>query len=163
MAKKKRFVFLSDEFYGAYPASEFPEIEQKRYRPYIQVIIEIGELKFAIPLRSGINHPHVFWTDKENHCGVDFSKAVVINDDCYIDSENEPRLRQNEFDALRGKDYRIKVKMSAYIEKYKKARKNINDPINHTLVKFSTLQYFENEIGFEEESPKDDVQDANSL
>ena len=27
MAKKKRFVFLSDEFYDAYPASEFPEIE----------------------------------------------------------------------------------------------------------------------------------------
>lgn len=34
MAKKKRFVFLTDEFYNAYPAAVYPEIEQKKYRPY---------------------------------------------------------------------------------------------------------------------------------
>lgn len=31
-------------------------------------------------------------------------------------------IRQNEFDALRGKDYKIKIKMEKYIEKYKKAK-----------------------------------------
>lgn len=29
MAKKKRFVFLTDEFYKAYPSELYPEIEQK--------------------------------------------------------------------------------------------------------------------------------------
>ena len=41
MAKKKRFVFLSKKFYNTYPASQYPEIEQKENRPYIQVCVEI--------------------------------------------------------------------------------------------------------------------------
>lgn len=34
MAKMKRFVFLSNDFYTAYPAAQYPEIEQKHNRPY---------------------------------------------------------------------------------------------------------------------------------
>lgn len=41
MAKKKRFVFLSKKFYNTYPASQYPEIEQKENRPYIQACVEI--------------------------------------------------------------------------------------------------------------------------
>ncbi len=147
MAKKKRFVFLSKTFYNTYPASQYPEIEQKENRPYIQVCVEIDGVQYAIPLRSDIHHPHVLWTDKENNCGVDFSKVVVIKDEDYIDSVKEPHLRQNEFDALRGKDYKIKTKMAKYIADYKKAKQDLSKPINQTLVKYSTLQYFEKEIG----------------
>lgn len=93
MAKKKRFVFLPNEFYDAYPKEEYPEIEQKHNRPYIQVYVKIDGIQFAIPLRSGINHPHVLWTDKPNNCGVDFSKAVVIKQESYIDFSAEPHLR----------------------------------------------------------------------
>lgn len=60
MAKKKRFVFLSNKFYETYPSSEYPEIEQKKNRPYIQVCVEIDGVQYAIPLRSDIHHPHVF-------------------------------------------------------------------------------------------------------
>ena len=147
MAKKKRFIFLSNEFYNAYPASEYPEMEQKLNRPYIQVYVEIDGIQFAIPLRSDIHHPHVLWTDKTNHCGVNFSKAVVIKQENYIDMNKVPHLRQNEFDALRGKDYRIKIKMQNYIKKYKKAKQDLSNPINQNLVKYSTLQYFEEELG----------------
>ena len=122
MAKKKRFVFLSKKFYNTYPISRYPEMEQKQNRPYIQVYVEIDGVQYAIPLRSAINHPHVLWTDKKNHCGVDFSKAVVIKDESYIDLSVEPHLRQNEYDALRGKDFKIKSKMEKYISDYKKAK-----------------------------------------
>lgn len=147
MAKKKRFVFLSQKFYNTYPTSQYPEMEQKQNRPYIQVCVEIDGVQYAIPLRSDIHHPHVLWTDKKNHCGVDFSKAVVIKEDSYIDLSVEPHLRQNEFDALRGKDFKIKSKMVKYIADYKKAKKDLSKPINQMLVKYSTLQYFEKEIG----------------
>ena len=147
MAKEKRFVFLSKKFYNTYPTSQYPEMEQKQNRPYIQVYVEIDGVQYAIPLRSDIYHPHVFWTDKENHCGVDFSKAVVVTDESYIDFSTEPHLRQNEFNALRGKDFKIKSKMEKYIADYKKAKKDLSNPINQTLVKYSTLQYFEKEIG----------------
>lgn len=147
MAKKKRFIFLTDEFYQAYPSELYPEIEQKHNRPYIQVYVEINGIQYAIPLSSEIHHPHVLWTDKKNHCGVDFSKAVVITDEKYIDMLTEPHIRENEFNALRGKDYKIKVKMEKYIEEYKKAKQDLGKKHNQNLVKYSTLQYFEKEIG----------------
>lgn len=147
MAKKKRFVFLTDEFYKAYPSELYPEIEQKHNRPYVQVYVKINGVQYAIPLRSDIHHPHVLWTDKQNHCGVDFSKAVVITDDKYIDMLTEPHIRENEFNALRGKDYKIRVKMEKYIEEYKKAKQDLNKKHYQNLVKYSTLQYFEKEIG----------------
>ena len=53
-----RFAFLSDKFYEDYPANRYPEIEQKRNRPYVVVFITIGERIFAIPMRSHIRHPH---------------------------------------------------------------------------------------------------------
>ena len=147
MSKKKRFIFLSNDFYNAYPTAQYPEIEQKHNRPYIQIYMEIDGIRYAIPLRSDIHHPHVLWTDKTNHCGIDFSKAVVITKEEYIDTTTIPHLRQNEFDALRGKDYKIKTKMQKYIADYKSAKKDLSKPINQNLVKYSTLQYFEKEIG----------------
>ena len=147
MAKKKRFIFLSEKFYNTYPSAKYPEMEQKKNRPYIQVYVEIDGVQFAIPLRSDIHHPHVLWTDKANHCGVDFSKAVVITDDSYIDFSTEPNLRQKEFNALRGKDFKIKMKMEKYIADYKKAKQDLSKSVNQMLVKYSTLQYFEKEIG----------------
>ena len=98
MAQHRRFVFLSNEFYKDYPHDLFPEIEQKTQRPYIQLMTTINGVQYAIPLRSNINHPHVFWTDKNNHCGIDFSKAVIITDEKYIDTTVTPYIRQNEFD-----------------------------------------------------------------
>ena len=125
MANKNRFIFLSQQFYNDYSTVKYPEIEQKTNRPYIQVCVEIDGVQYAISLRSDIHHPHVLWTDKANYCGVDFSKAVVVSDDKYIDYTKTPYLRQNEFDALRGKDYKIKQKMEKYIQKYKDAKKDI--------------------------------------
>lgn len=143
MAKERRFVFLSEDFYQRYPSAQYPEIEQKKTRPYIQIYVEVNGIKFAIPLRSDIHHPHVLWTDKQNHCGVDFSKSVVILDEKYIDTTSEPHLRQKEFNALRGKDFKIKTKLQKYIEKYKQAKEEPDKPINKLLLRYSTLQYFE--------------------
>ncbi|WP_310604510.1 hypothetical protein [Anaerosporobacter sp.] len=70
MTKKKRFLFLSEEFYLAYPPEDYPKMEQKHNRPYIQVYVEIEGIQYAIPLRSDIHHPHVLWTDKKNHCSI---------------------------------------------------------------------------------------------
>ncbi len=147
MEKKKRFIFLTDKFYEDYPHDKYSEIEQKPTRPYIQVVVEIEGVQFAVPLRSDINHPHVLWTDKPNHCGVDFSKAVVITDaEKYIDYQKDPYIRPSEFDALRGKDYKIKEKMIRYIADYKDAKNNLSDPIKQKLYEYSTLQYFEKYI-----------------
>jgi protein AbiQ len=142
----RRFVFLSKQFHNRYPLSDFPELEAKETRPFIQVCVEIEGIRFAIPLRSNINHPYAFWTDKENKCGADYTKAVVIESDGYIDTTIRPYIRANEFKALQGKSYEIKSGMIGYIKKYKKAKANLLIPRNERLVRFSTLQYFEKYI-----------------
>ena len=73
-----KYIFLTENFYNDYKSCE--EIEKKLTRPYIQVCIEVDGKVFAIPLRSHIKHPNVLWTDKENQCGLDFSKAVLSSD-----------------------------------------------------------------------------------
>lgn len=138
-----KFAFLTDAFYEDYPSEMYPEIEQKRNRPYIVIYVKIGETEFAIPMRSHIRHPHAYLTDKENGCGVDYTKAVVILDEeRYLDTSRKPYIRPNEFDALRGKEYRIQCGMQKYIEKYKKAKSSEKE-IDQLLVRCSTLQYFE--------------------
>lgn len=93
MEKNKRFIFLSNDFYNAYPTVKYPEMDLKHDRPYIQILVKIDGVQYAIPLRSGIKHPHVLWTDKANHCGVDFSKAVVITDEKYIQKIQKSKRR----------------------------------------------------------------------
>ncbi len=140
------FIFLSDKFYRDYPRDVYSEIERKQDRPYIQVCVRINDVLFAVPLRSNIHHSFVLWTDKHNHCGVDFSKAVVIADAEYIDTARKPHLRENEFAQLMGKEFIIETKMKRYIAKYKKAKADPKLKSNAILCRMSTLQYFEEYI-----------------
>lgn len=138
------FIFLSQVFYDDY--RHCAEIEQKADRPYIRACVEINGTLFAIPLRSHINHPHVLWTDKENRCGVDFSKTVVLVKPDYIDASRAPHIRPREFDALRGKEHIIRQRLMKYIRDYKKAKMRPDIPRNQMLCAYSTLQYFEDFI-----------------
>lgn len=136
-------VFLTDAFYRAYV--NFPEIEQKETRPYICIQVIVDGVLWGIPLRSHIKHGYAIWTDKENGCGIDFTKAVVIeNPEQYI-SPTRPYIRPEEFKVLKTIDsFRVSKKMKQYIKDYKKAKQNQSIPRNKLLVQFSTLQYFEN-------------------
>ena len=140
------FVFLSDEFFSDY--AKCKEIERKKDRPHIQITIQVGNHIFCIPMRSNINHKHVLWTDKENKCGIDFSKAVVIIDPTrYIDLNRKPHIRKNEFKELkRVSEYEVRRRMLAYIKEYKEAKRKPNIPRNKMLLECSTLQYFEEYI-----------------
>ena len=140
------FVFLTQQFYNDYV--HCPEIEQKPTRPHLRMLIQVKGVTFAIPFRSNISHPNAFLTDPANKCGLDFSKAVVIVDPGkYIDATKSPRIRQNEFDALRGKERIVETGMLRYIKAYEKACKRPDVPRNAMLIKYSTLQYFNNALG----------------
>lgn len=140
------FVFLTRDFYEDY--KHCSEIEQKDNRPYAMVLATINNIDFAIPLRSNIKHNHVVWTDKQSRCGLDLSKALVITDkNKYIDTTTQPHIRQNEFDALRGKEHFIKQKLEHYVNIYTKALRKRYLTDKALLCKYSTLQYFHEELG----------------
>ena len=67
------------------------------FRPYIMLLISINNLLFAIPMRSHITHKHAYFTDVVNKCGVDFTKAVVINNKEYIIKNKVPIIRPHEY------------------------------------------------------------------
>ncbi len=74
------------------------------------ILATINNIDLATPLRSNIKHNNALLTDKANKCGLDFSKAVVINNkEEYINESKKPILRQHEFEELKGKDIVVKI------------------------------------------------------
>lgn len=140
-----KLVFLTKAFYDRY--KHCTEIEQKETRPYARIEVKVNGVLWAIPLRSHIKHGYAIWTDKENGCGIDLSKAVVIEKpEKYISSE-QPHIRDNEFRVLKKIDeYRVAKRFQSYINDYKKAKQNSSVPRNKKLLQCSTLQYFEKYI-----------------
>ena len=140
-----QFMFLTEQFFIDY--SHCPEIEQKRDRPYVRILVRIDNIDFAVPMRSHIKHPNAFITDPENRCGIDYSKAVIMTDPVlYIDANRKPHIRQKEFDALRGKEYVVEQGMRRYLKLYIKAKQRPDAKHNALLLKYSTLQYFDDLI-----------------
>ena len=144
--KYLKLIYLSQNFYRLYPANDYPEMLHKQARPYVQILVKIKGVQYAIPFRSNITHPYAFFTDKDNRSGIDFTKAVVITDSSDIDNARSPQLRQNEFNALKGKDYRIMKKFESFLSVYKEARTKQSDKYK-TLLECSSLQYFDEYIG----------------
>lgn len=141
-----KYIFLTEEFYKDY--ANCPEIEQKRLRPYVMLIVQIDNLTFALPLRSHIKHSYAFITDEINSCGVDYSKAVVISKSEYIDNKRQPRIRSNEYKVLVSKERTVTQEFINYLADYKKAVKERANRTSYTY-KYCTLQYFHKELGLE--------------
>lgn len=134
-----KYIYLTEEFYNKY--AHCSEIEKKKNRPYSMLLVQIDNVTWAIPLRSSIHHKNVIWSDKTNNCGLDLSKAVVIEDSKYI-SNNTPTIRSNEFNKLKGQDYIVYTKMKKYIKEYVKAYGRRDIKRNKQFCQYSTLQYF---------------------
>lgn len=79
-----KIVFLANSFYQDHPNLPFEEME-KQNRPCIVFLVEIEGHTRAIPFRSHIRHGHAFFTDAENKCGIDYSKAVDVDKSEYTD------------------------------------------------------------------------------
>lgn len=60
MPRHSRFIILSNRFFDTYPSTEYPEIEQKPNRPYVQIRITINGVDFAAPLRLHIRRQNEF-------------------------------------------------------------------------------------------------------
>lgn len=141
-----KYTFLTDQFYSDYPIKRYPQIESKKNRPYAHIMVNSYEKLFCIPLRSNITHPHAYFTNKKTRSGIDYSKAVIIDNANYIDNDTKVFLRQDEFNKLRGKEHIIQKQFRNYIELYKKAKSDLSFPYRYEILNYSTLQYFEDKI-----------------
>lgn len=133
-----RLVILSDNFYADH--ANCVEILQKRDRPYACLAMTIDGVQFAIPFRHHIAHPYAFIT--YGTCGLDFTKAVVI---CSTEdiSGDSPTVDRKEWDIVRRFENKIFYGFRSYIRQYRRAKSHPDNPRSEAILKYSTLQYFE--------------------
>lgn len=130
---------LSEKFYTTY--ADCPELLKKENRPYACLTLELNSLLFAIPFRHHIRHPYAFHTIGES--GIDYTKAVVISDLSYL-SRDTPTIDSKEFAIIKRNENKIRYDFSKYVKQYMRAMKHRDNPRSAHILKYSTLQYFEN-------------------
>ncbi|WP_418950625.1 type III toxin-antitoxin system TenpIN family toxin, partial [Ruminococcus sp.] len=89
MKKKYEINYLSEDFFEKYDSKHFPEIEHKLNRPYLVLVLKVENNTYAIPFRTNVSHKACYRfknssRDTHSFTGLDYSKAVVVNDDRYI-------------------------------------------------------------------------------
>lgn len=136
-----KLALLADTFYEEY--CDCREILTKRTRPYACMTIEVDGVLFAIPFRHHISHQYAFITYGD--CGLDYTKAVVIKDKAYL-SPHRPTVDRKEWDAVRRGESKIIFGFKSYLNQYKRAVRHKDNPRSANILKYSSLQYFEDYI-----------------
>lgn len=132
---------LSREFYDTYAGCK--EILKKTNRPYACLTIELDGILFAIPFRHHIRHKYAFHTLGE--AGLDYTKAVVITDTRFL-SDDCPSIESKEFAIIKREENKIRYKFKQYVNQYRRAMNHRDNPRSADLLKYSSLQYFEDYI-----------------
>lgn len=144
---------LATSFYTAYPANKFPEIESKPSRPYVVLVIEIQGNRFALPFRTNIRHKFCYKFKNTNRAtdsasGIDFSKAVIVNDDNFIGDETQ--IDNKEYVELANKFYFVIKKFTNYLNGYIEFRTQGGDEFAEKKYQYTTLRYFDKDLGIAE-------------
>ena len=150
MNKLYEIRYLSKDFYNVYPQDIYPELECKETRPFLVLLVNINELKFAIPFRSNITHNFCYKFENSNRVSksstaLDFSKSIIVKEDMYLD--NYAFIDQEEYKELNSKIYFIISKFKKFILTYVKIKENYDkNSYKYKLLNYWTLQYFYEDI-----------------
>lgn len=149
MKKKYQLRRLSERFYSKYNEIEYPEIERKNERPYVVVLVKINMNTFALPFRTNIKHNACYKFKcsgrKTNYMtGLDFSKAVVVNDEKYIG--DRAFIDNKEFMELENRYYFIISKFKKYLSNYYRYINGELQGRDAAKYKYTTLRYFHKEL-----------------
>ena len=111
----------------------------KQRRPYIQLETPIDGNIFAIPIRRRITHKYAFFT--RDHRGLDYTKAVMIEDARYI-SDQKTCIQAEEYYLIRANGGRIFNGLRAYLKVYQNAREHPNTQAAQNILRYGSLRYF---------------------
>lgn len=124
-------------------------LDKGENRGYGIAIVYISNcIKFGIPLRSNMRHKSGFKTVDQK--GLDYSKAIIIPDDKYIDSVFN--IPSDEYKKIQDTENFINKKFKKYVERYIKAINNKDENIIWEY-RFSTLQNYHTELGCSDDTP----------
>ena len=135
-----QLVILSEAFYNDFPRAQCPEILEKENRPYYCLAVRVSGHIFAIPIRHHIRHKFAFFTI--NDSGLDYTKAVVIDDPMYI-SSTSPWIDSMEWNILKGNENAIFYGFRKFLRQYMRALKHPENPRSTMFIKYTSLKYFD--------------------
>ena len=149
MKKIYELRYLSNKLSIKYPRKDYPEFLFKQLRPYIVFLIEVDSHIFAIPFRTNINHNYSYIfskTSRETHnsTGLDFTKAVLVDDETLLGSE--ARIDDKEYAELNKRYFYIRNQFIKYYNGFKKYIRNDLNCKQTEAYKYSTLKYFQKEL-----------------
>ena len=148
--KKYTLNYLSEEFYKKYNTTDYPEIENKENRPYMVMLIKIDENIFAVPFRTNVKHNNCYKFRTSSRptntiTGLDYSKAVVVNDDKYIG--DPARINDMEYTELDANYHIIIKQFTSFVKGYVKLINGTLNEYRRKNYQYTTLKYFHNELG----------------
>ena len=114
------------------------------------LLVKIDGNNFAIPFRTNIRHNNCYkFKDSsrptDSVTGLDYSKAVIINDSSYIGSP--ARINDREYIELDRNYYAIIKRFKEYVKGYISFVNGTHNPYIARRYRYTTLQYFHNELG----------------
>ncbi|MBO5037293.1 MAG: hypothetical protein J6B51_01670 [Clostridia bacterium] len=142
--------YLSESFYIKYNPTEYTEIEHKLQRPYIVLLIEIDNNTFALPLRTNVKHSNCYKFQYSSRptdsiTGIDFSKAVIVNEQEYIGEPAE--IDNKEYVELNDRISFIVSKFRTYLKGYYTYVSGKANEYQAKKYQYTTLKYFHKELG----------------
>ncbi len=149
MSKSYRLVHLSEFFYAKYNPNDYPEMEHKPSRPYLMLVLEVAGNSFAIPFRTNISHKYGYKFKNSNRqtnsvTGIDYTKAVVINDAKYIGEDCD--IDNKEYIELEHNIHLITRQFTKYVLGYREYLCGNLNEFECKKYKYSTLKYFHEEL-----------------
>lgn len=148
---------LSDKFYDDYPEISYPELLEKRERPYNCLLFQTHyDFYICIPYRSEMKHANGYkFTNTqrslEHKSGLDYSKIVIIRNPIYI-GNTDTLVDDDEYKETMYNINRIKTEALHYVENYMKhitGQMMMHPRAFQRQYRFSTLKYFHEEMGIE--------------
>lgn len=93
------------------------------------------------------------------HSAIDLTKAIVISNDEYLKNKTKANIPQNVNNYLKEQKPNIERKYTAMTKDYIEAKSKLSDI---PLVKYSTMQYFHNELNIQNTIDETQTQNAVS-
>jgi len=126
------------------------EIMNDDNRQYLHIIAQYRDNTFLIPFRSNMTHkfgyrfmPH----DPKSKKGLDFSKALIINDLPKYTLESQKNIPQYQHNKIKQHSTVILRKFHNYVDEYIKYTAKEDPNFKRRIGRMSSLQNFHNELG----------------
>lgn len=141
------YVHIQPIFFTDYP--NLIEIMTNIDREYLHIVAIYKEKTFVIPFRSNITHKYSYRfkpNDPNNKKGIDYSKALIIEDLSKYTYKSQKNIPQYQHDLIKRDSEIIVRRFMKYVDDYCKNAGKTESSYFRRVGKYSSLQNYHEEL-----------------